>query len=114
MDVCRPGEATLYPEVNSAIEHLIATRPDLFDFTSERGVGGFLIRDPDQFTQAFLALMISRGFCASFDGEEFSIARSLDAFVEQYDLHLASSRGQFWLRRGPGAYRTTCGKVVNP
>ena len=45
----------------------------------------------------------AKGYCAIFDSEEIQVKRE-NRFSEHYDVHL----GDGYVRRGEGAYRSTC------
>jgi hypothetical protein len=90
-------------DVDRAIDVLVSQRPDLFDTRDQRGAGGYAVRDEGEYHLGVVAILQSRGLCATFDGEEIAVKRTND-FSEQYDIILSDGH----VRRGEGMYRATC------
>jgi hypothetical protein len=101
---CPRATPTFYGEVNQAIEDLLETMPEMFDFGRARGCGRcFLVRDPNRFTQELVARLEAAGLCALYDGEELAVKLTND-FNDQFDVLTF----EFFLRRENGSYRSTC------
>jgi hypothetical protein len=101
---CSRGAPTFYGEVDRAIDDLLETEPDIFDFGRARGCGRcFLVRDPERFTERLVARLESAGLCALYDGEELAVKSSND-FNDQFDVLTF----EMFLRRENGSYRSTC------
>jgi hypothetical protein len=97
--------------MDQAIEKVVQEQPNLFDFSNQRGPGGYRILHIEAFKVAILKKLQDKDLCATHDGEEFGVKNPgspLLGFSEQYDLELAGEPGMFWLRRGEGSYRATC------
>jgi hypothetical protein len=92
---CPRETASFQNEVDAAINHLRATRPELFNGDQLLSSGQFLI--------GMINELDSQGICAGWDGEELAVKNS-DAFNDQYDITTASGL----VRSGVSAYRTTC------
>jgi len=56
-----------------------------------------------EYHHAVAAILIERGLCAKYDGEEMAV-KNTNAFSDQYDIHLSSGH----VRRGTGSYMVTC------
>jgi len=50
-----------------------------------------------------LDILVAKGYCALFDGEEIAVKRT-NEFSEQYDVNHSDR----YLRTGPGSYRGSC------
>jgi hypothetical protein len=101
---CSRDTPTFYGEVDNAIEHLLASQPDMFDFRRARGCGRcFLVRDPEAFTEALVAELEAARLCAFYDGEELAVKATND-FNDQFDVLTF----ELFLRRENGSYRSTC------
>jgi hypothetical protein len=101
---CSRTEPTFYGEVDRAVEDLLESTPEMFDFGRARGCGRcFLVRDPDRFTEELVARLEEMGLCAFYDGEELGVKLTND-FNDQFDVLTF----EFFLRRENGSYRSTC------
>jgi hypothetical protein len=89
--------------VDLAIDIVGAKRPDLFNFKSTRGAGGWKVLDGNAYHWAVVDELQRMGVCATFDTEEIAVKINND-FNDQYDIHLADGH----VRRGGGSYRATC------
>jgi hypothetical protein len=71
-------------QVNAAIEELIETRPELFDFERVIGHDGYKVLDEDAFYLGVAGLLQADGLCAVWDYEKLNIktsAAASEAFV---------------------------------
>ncbi len=59
--------------------------------------------DPSRYHSGVAAILVTRGLCATYDGEELGVKSSND-FNDQYDIHLSTGH----VRRGESSYRATC------
>ena len=101
---CPRGEPTFLGDVDRAIDHLLASKPEMFDLARRRGCGNcYLVVDPDRFTRELVAQIESTGLCAFYDGEELAVKNS-NEFNDQFDVLTF----EMFLRRENGSYRTTC------
>jgi hypothetical protein len=85
--------------VNTAIENVIAQRPELFDLSDNLGVGSWKVRDRQKYVDAVVSAIQAQGICAKDDNEEIAV-KNTNAFHEQYNI---------WTSGGyVRAYITTC------
>jgi len=96
-------------EVETAIDQLAQSEPDIFDLNDQRGAGGYRILSLGRFYVGIVSNLEAMGFCATFDGEEVAVKNSND-FNDQYDLELSDLH----VRRGESAYRATCRPAAFP
>jgi hypothetical protein len=101
---CPRESPTFFGEVNQAIEDLLESQPQMFNFSRARGCGRcFHVVDPERFTHELVARLESMGLCAIYDGEELGVKSSND-FNDQFDVLTF----EMFLRRENGSYRSTC------
>ena len=100
-----PFERARFQEVvERAIDNVIRNNPSLFDKSKDRCVQGCpFVRDTDGYWDAVTDEVRRLGYCATNDGEELAVKNS-NSFNDQYDI--INSEG--FVRRGTGAYRSTC------
>ena len=99
-DNCFEGTPQLGPQVNQAIDHVIATRPELFNLTELNG-GNPRVLDRDAYWNAVKAELEKQGVCTIIEKEEFAIKMGTNEFNEQWNLWTSAG---FVRRR----YVTTC------
>jgi hypothetical protein len=91
-------------EVAGAIDELLKTRPELFDFTDISPRTDWpRVKDMPAYYQALIGILMRNGYCALFDGEEIQIKRT-NQFSEHYDVNYADK----YIRTGPGSFRGSC------
>jgi hypothetical protein len=106
---CNRTNPLLLGDVESAIDESVNDYPTMFDQDDVAGPGGFRVLDPDGFVTAVVGNLRRAGFCADYDGAEVQVKNTND-FSEQYDILLSSEH----IRRGNGAYRSTCNPAAFP
>jgi hypothetical protein len=104
---CPYRSAAFQNDVERAIDNTIRDYPSLFDMRDNRcpsiGNGCPRILDPDRYWDAVTSEIQRLGFCAVNDGEELAV-KNTNSFNDQYDIY----NGEGYVRRGSGAYRSTC------
>jgi hypothetical protein len=102
---CQGDEYDLLPQLEEAIDRVVAEKPHLFDLTSPVGVGGYLILDQPGFYEAVIESLGAAGLCGTLElsGERISV-KSRNSFSEDYDI--VTSQSRIW--RGPNTYVRTC------
>ena len=98
-DNCFEGEPQLGSLVNTAIDHVIAARPELFNLTELNG-GNPRVLDRDGYWQAVKGELEKQGACTIIQKEELAIKNN-NAFNEQWNIQTSAG---FVRRR----YVTTC------
>jgi len=106
---CPVESPSFLPEVEAAIDKLVADEPDIFDLNNQRGAGGYFIKSLGRFYVGVITNLEAMGLCAAFDGEELQVKNSND-FNDQYDIELSTQH----IRRGPSAYASTCYPAAFP
>jgi hypothetical protein len=100
---CDRQTAAHATEVDAAITLLTQQRPDIFDLNQQAGEGGFKVLKPDDYYAGVIRNLEARDFCAGYDFVNLQLKNS-NSFSESYDIMLGSGH----IRRGAGAYRSTC------
>jgi hypothetical protein len=104
---CPYQSASFQADVERAIDNTIRDYPQLFDKRDDRcpslGNGCPRILDADGYWDAVTSEIQRLGYCAVNDGEELAVKNS-NSFNDQYDVY----NGEGYVRRGSGAYRSTC------
>ncbi len=97
--------APLYSrEVSGAIDELLKTKPELFDFTDvAKGTDWPRVKDMPAYYQGIIDVLVAKGYCGVFDGEEIEVKRTND-FSEHYDVNYADT----YIRTGSGIFRGSC------
>jgi hypothetical protein len=70
------------------------------------GPGGWpwpAYKNSDKYHHGVLDILIAKGYCGIFDGEEITLKKTND-FTEHYDINYQDH----WVRRGSGIYRGSC------
>ena len=100
----RPPEGAYYDEVMAAIDQLLKQKPQLFDFTDHApGTDSPRITDLPGYYAGVIAFLVSKGYCAIFDGEEIQLKRT-NEFTEHYKIDYSNA----YVRTGPGTLRGSC------
>jgi hypothetical protein len=82
---CFVGKPRLGPEVNQAIDRVIASRPELFNLKELNG-GNPRVLDRDAYWKAVKAELEQQGVCTIIEKEEFAIKKNTNDFNEQWNL----------------------------
>jgi hypothetical protein len=100
----REPEGRFFGDVAKGIDQLLETRPELFDLTDTNpGTGWPRVRDMSAYHAALLAILVGKGYCGIFDGEEIQL-KTTNEFTEHYDVNYADK----YVRTGSGIYRGSC------
>jgi hypothetical protein len=95
---------TFYDDVSGAVDQLLKTRTELFDFADVNpGSEWPRVRDMAAYHQGVIDILNKKGYCGLFDGEEIQVKRT-NAFSEHYDINYADR----YIRTGSGIYRGSC------
>jgi hypothetical protein len=94
----------LYQYVDKAIAQTVKDHPELFDLSVDLFDGNYKVRERGPYIKAVVEAIHAQGACAVEQFEEIAVKTSND-FNEQYNVWVSS--GGF-IRKGPGAYITTC------
>jgi hypothetical protein len=92
--------------VADAQSQIVREQPQLFDTTATQPgaqADWYRVRDEGAYVQGVVKIILARGVCARWDGEELNVKTS-NVNSENYDILTA----QGYMRRGDGAYRVTC------
>lgn len=101
---CGDPDPAFYDEMAGAVDEVLRTKPDLFDFTdTNRGTGWPRVKDMAAYHQAVIDVLVGKGYCALFDGEEVQVKRT-NEFSEHYDVNYADK----YIRTGEGTFRGSC------
>jgi len=106
---CSSQGPTFLPQLERAMDRLIAEHPEIFKLSESSGNGQYRVVSTGRYYVGLVKNLEAQGLCAGFDGEELGIKDS-NAFNDQY--HVMTSA--FFMRRGQGSYRTTCTPAVFP
>lgn len=100
----REPEGGFYADVSAALDELLKSRPELFDATDlAPGTDWPRVRDVNEYHSALASILVGRGYCARFDGEEIQLKRTNER-SEHYDVNYADK----YIRTGAGTYRVSC------
>ncbi len=101
---CGDPAPTFDGDVAGAIDQLLKTKPQLFDFNDIAPRTDWpAVKDMPAYYQGIIDILVAKGYCALFDGEEIEIKRTND-FSEHYDVNYSDK----YVRTGPGSYRGSC------
>jgi hypothetical protein len=81
---CYEGTPTLGPQINAAIDAVIATRPQLFNMSDTNG-GNPRVLDRDAYWAAVKRELEKQGICTIIEKEEFAV-KNTNEFNEQWNL----------------------------
>jgi hypothetical protein len=92
-------------DVADAIDQIMKDHPELFDFNDKStGTGWPAVRDLKAYQLGIVEILVTKGYCAKFDGEEIAVKQGSNTFSEQYDVNYADK----YVRMGNGIYRASC------
>ena len=101
---CLRESPSFLSQVESGMDQLVQQEPQLFDLGKTSGCSNcYLVLNPSRYVQRMVDMMVQRGLCAHYDGEELAV-KSTNSFNDQYDILTSSS----YIRRQSGSYRATC------
>jgi hypothetical protein len=113
---CEKTHSLLLAQLEGAMDMLIDQHPELFDLDNEASpeTHAYLILDKDAYMDGIVSNLRAMGLCAERDvddpAQEIIFAKSSNDFSEEFDVVLSS----WHMRRGNGAYRTTCTPAAFP
>jgi hypothetical protein len=91
-------------DMEAALDALIRQEPGIFDLNRTQGCSNcYYVRNVERYISRLPEMLIQRGFCARWDGEEIAV-KNTNSFSEQYDILTSSG----FIRRQGGSYRATC------
>lgn len=97
--------ATVLPLMETAIDRLVATRPEIFDTTSQMGDGGFRVLDEKAYFAGMQTTLASLGVCSQTDGSGTNLVVKNDNDLDE-TYAILNSKG--FVRRGWGSYLKSC------
>src|SRR5947199_336511 len=100
---CSESGPSFLPQLEKAMDQLIAQQPEIFNFNESSGSGQYRVTSSGRYYVGLIKNLEAQGLCGGFDGEELQMKRSND-FSEHYDIFA----GEGYIRRGPGSYRSSC------
>jgi hypothetical protein len=101
---------TFLPDLNAAMDRLIAKRPELFDLKNSKGGGVYGIKRLKDYLDGLVAELGAAGLCAeSFDLQTVKIKSGND-YSERYNV--VTDYG--YVRRDDKAYLETCRPAIFP
>ena len=92
--------------VAAALDQVTQEHPEMFDFKDVQPGGDpnwYRVLNPDGYSQGMVRILLAKGVCARWDGEELNV-KTNNVSSENYDI--LTSKG--YMRRGEGSYRVTC------
>lgn len=96
--------ATVLPLVETAIDHLVAARPEIFDTTNQIGDGGFRVLDEKAYFEGMQTTLAGMGVCSQQATGTNLIVKNDNDLDETYAI--LNSKG--FVRRGWGSYLQSC------
>jgi hypothetical protein len=100
---CSRDTASFQPDIEAAIDALVAEEPDIFDTNQDKGGGAYRVLSQGRYLQGMVRKMEAKGYCAEWNGEEFLVKNSND-HDDAYDI----LTGDSYVRRGSNSYRGSC------
>lgn len=102
---CSMQTQTFLSRVEAAIDEVVRTDPQVFNFNRTRGgcANCYQVVDPTRYVNRVAQAITKNGVCGHYDGEELGV-KSSNAFNDQFDI-LTSD---MFIRRQAGSYRSTC------
>jgi hypothetical protein len=101
---------TFLPDLDAALDRLVARRPDLFNLQKSTGPGVYLVVKLKEYLDGVVAELGASGLCAeSFDLQTVKIKSGND-YSERYDV--VTPYG--YMRRDASAYVETCRPAIFP
>jgi hypothetical protein len=113
---CDRRSPRLLAQVEAALDQLVKERPQIFDLQDEfqPGTRAYRVLDEKAYFDGIVANLVATGLCAERDVDDpfqqTVFVKSSNDYSEEYDLVLSSGH----VRRGIGAYRTTCSPAAFP
>ena len=102
---CQGDIPGLLPQLDAAINKLIAEKPQLFNLNDPAAAGAYQIYDVDAFYAGVIANLTAAGLCAQVGYFKENIwIKENNSYSENYDIVTA----QNFIRRGPKTYQVTC------
>ena len=107
---CSEGRSRLLDEMESAMNLLIQQKPQIFDLSEEvaPGTRAYRVLDREAYMEGLVANLRAAGLCSERDPDDALLetirVKDSSDFSEEFDVLLSSG----FMRRGTGAYRTTC------
>ena len=102
-DNCLRLSPAFLGDVDTAINRVVARRPELFNLNDVRGQGGYRVLDSDAYYHEVVNELRLAGFCAVADGGEVAVKID-NALNDQFHIMVSSGH----VRRGEASYRATC------
>jgi hypothetical protein len=97
--------ATMLPQMESAIDQVVAAYPAAFDKNSQVGEGGFRVLDQKTYFSAMQTTLAGMGICSQSDNSGTNLlVKNQNDLDETYAI--LNSKG--FIRRGWGSYLTSC------
>jgi len=106
---CVSDAPSFQPQLEKAMDQLLAQHPEIFNFAEASGGGQYRVRSSGRYYVGLIQNLEAQGVCAGFDGEELQVKTS-NSFNDQFQV-LTSA---FFMRRGKASYRSTCTPAVFP
>jgi hypothetical protein len=101
---CKRESPVFLQAISDALVEITRTQPGIFDLNDARGQSdGYRVLDPGAYTSGLVTILLGKGFCARWDGEEINVKRD-NVSSENYDV----LRADGYMRRGEGSYRVSC------
>jgi hypothetical protein len=101
---CPRTSANFLPEVDAAINRVVAKRPELFDLGDVRGPGGYFVKNVDEYYRQVVQELGNARLCAMVDGGGEIAVKATNDYNDQYHIMISSG----YVRRGDASYRATC------
>jgi hypothetical protein len=102
---CQGDIPGLLGQLETAIDTLAASRPDLFDLNNPPSDHGYLVRDPSAFYAALIGTLQTMGMCGQTDYTQETLSIKGDnTYSENYKILTSQSR----IRWGAKSYVNTC------
>ena len=101
---CPRSGSHFMPQVDEAINSLVAKSPQYFDLGIQRGAGGYLVKTVDAYYRDVVQELGNMGLCAIVDGGGEIAVKSNNQYSDQYHIMISSGH----VRRGDASYRATC------
>ena len=102
---CQGDVPGLLPQLDAAINKLIAQKPQLFNLNDPAAAGAYQIYDVDAFYAGVIDNLTAAGLCGEVGYFKENIwVKENNSYSENYDIVTA----QNFIRRGPKSYLATC------
>ncbi len=113
---CERTTSRLLPQMEAAMELLVQNKPQIFDLQDETqpGTRAYRILDHGAYMDGLVANLQAAGLCAQRDLDDAAqqqiFVKESNDYSEEFDVVLSSG----YMRRGNGAYRSTCTPAAFP